>query len=807
MDQNIVLTDEQKRLIQELKQWYFHKSKPYYSYSGPPGTGKTTIIRALVEELHLKEDEFITAAYVGKAVLVLLRKGLRASTLHSLIYNTYIEEIKPTINSCEKSKFKLKFILKEQLDPNLKLIIIDEATMVNDKMKDLVLSFGIPVIFLGDINQLPPVFGVSTVMLRPDFILTQLMRQKEDDPIVMFTQMILRGEPIRTGIYGASKVVDYYPIDKTLLTDYDIIICKKNKTREMLNQKIRSDILKRSSIDPVISDKLICRQNNRDQYIDGFFLTNGLIGYIDSIDKSSLYKGYITIDFRPDFLEDVAFENVELDYKYIRLDYSERNSYGMSSFNKFEYGYAITSHLCIPKDTLIYTEDGIIELGKLKNYHGKVYNGAEWETSSKYIDNGMDKVNVFTLSNKTTYSVTDYHKCKILTNDGIVTRYGKDIQIGDEFLLRVGQDLYKDQMYIFELNNKIYKSGTQLYNIPNKLTNELSLLIGMICADGTITKYSIRYHKKDLDCINTFAKYAKDIFDCTPNIKKLKYENCWICEIHSIQIRDFFYNMKGLRPNKKYVPECIMKGSTSNQCLFLKGLFEDGCVHLKKQKFDMIALTFKGNKMINQLNVILSNIGISPTFAKVTKKKSILNNMYIFKSDAYIFKEKIGFITYNKQKRLNNINFQYSKTGSKILAQIVLTNYKRGDNKNINNLKRGGVLTYHAFLKIYDSLPLEEQMSDWVAFIKEIFENFKLLKVINIQEGYDDTACLEMTESHEFLQNGILGGNSQGSEYDNVLFIDEFFWDKELNKKSSYTAVSRAKEGITIVKCIKKELR
>lgn len=345
MEPDIILTDEQKILIQKLKSWYFNRVKPYFAYSGAPGTGKTTVINALIDELKLKEDEFITAAYVGKAVLVLLRKGLRASTIHSLIYNVYPEVINPPANSTEKPKIRLKFALKDKLDPNLKLIIIDEATMVNDKMKDLILSFGIPVVFIGDINQLPPVFGISSVMLKPDFILTQLMRQKEDDPIVMFTQMILKGEPIRTGTYGASRVIDYHSIDKSLLTDYDMIICKKNKTREMLNRKIREDVLHRTSIDPVIGDKLICRQNNRDHYIGQFFLTNGLIGYVESIDKSSLYKGYLSIDFRPDFLDTEVFEDVELDYKYIRLDFNERNEYGMSNFNKFEYGYAITSHL------------------------------------------------------------------------------------------------------------------------------------------------------------------------------------------------------------------------------------------------------------------------------------------------------------------------------------------------------------------------------------------------------------------------------------------------------------------------------
>ena len=41
---------------------------------------------------------------------------------------------------------------------------------------------------------------------------------------------------------------------------------------------------------------------------------------------------------------------------------------------------------------------------------------------------------------------------------------------------------------------------------------------------------------------------------------------------------------------------------------------------------------------------------------------------------------------------------------------------------------------------------------------------------------------------------------SQGSEYPRVLFLDENFHDQEMTKKLRYTAITRAKESITIVR-------
>ena len=342
----IILTDEQTQLLDILTHWYKYdtKIKPYFSYSGGPGVGKSTVIKTFIENLGLGYEEVACAAYVGKAVLVLLRNNLKATTIHSLIYNTYPEVIKPNIDDPDqKVKIKLKTVLKTSLDPNIKLIVIDEATMVNDKMRDEILSFGIPTIFIGDINQLPPVFGISSVMLKPDFKLTKIMRQAENDPIVQICQAILQNRDIPYGTYGLSKVVDHYDFNEKLLTDFDIIICAKNKTREMLNTNIRKEILHIDSKYPVIGDKLICTQNNWDVCTNGIFPTNGLIGYVENIDNSKIYKGYSLIDFRPDFMTD-SFDNIELDRKFISLSYEDKKEYGISKYNKFDYGYVITAH-------------------------------------------------------------------------------------------------------------------------------------------------------------------------------------------------------------------------------------------------------------------------------------------------------------------------------------------------------------------------------------------------------------------------------------------------------------------------------
>jgi exodeoxyribonuclease V len=345
---SIELTTDQKNLIQELKKWYIKRDKPFYSYSGPPGSGKTTIIELFIEEMGLEFEEVACAAYVGKAVLLLLRHGLNASTIHSLIYKPIFETINLTEDEGDnviiKKKSKMKFILKDKLFKKIKLIVIDESSMVNDKLKDDILSFKIPTIFIENKDQLPPVFGLSSIMENPDFVLREIMRQAKDNPIIYLSQCVLNDIPLNIGEYKNSRIINKISLNKDIL-QYDIIICGKNKTRDKINNEIRENILNINSKDPILGDKLISRQNNWEYQIDNsIFLTNGIIGYITDINYDTIYKGYIGIDFKPEFTDSV-FNKIPLDYKYFKTPIENRNSFGMSKYNKFEFGYCITAHL------------------------------------------------------------------------------------------------------------------------------------------------------------------------------------------------------------------------------------------------------------------------------------------------------------------------------------------------------------------------------------------------------------------------------------------------------------------------------
>ena len=373
------LTSGQSELLDRITRWYndYHNGNKtgyqhpqWFAYSGAAGCGKTTVIREFLNSLCLRDD-YIGCAYTGKAVLQMLRQGLKAKTIHSLIYDVVSYYRMDPITHKKIPVFE--FVLKKRLDKEVSLIIVDEAPMVNDDMCKEILSFGIPVIFVGDMNQLPPVFGRSTIMENPDFVLTQIMRQSADNPIVQLSQMVLKDIPLLEGKYGTSEVVREFDLGKSLLDDYDQIICFTNSLRQEINNYCRTELLGFKTIDPRLFDKIICRQNNWDIEKDGFYLTNGTSGVITDIDRSHVGNGYYIINFHPDYFEDgVDFEGLRIDARYIKLNHEDQKVIMRTQNEKFEYSYAITAHLSqgseYPRVFFIDSYFGTPELTKKARY-------------------------------------------------------------------------------------------------------------------------------------------------------------------------------------------------------------------------------------------------------------------------------------------------------------------------------------------------------------------------------------------------------------------------------------------------------
>lgn len=380
----IELNSQQEECVKQAIKWYRNPcSKQTFQISGPAGSGKTTIVKTIIERLGLDSVNVLFVAFVGKAALQLTRSGVEGKTIHSVFYNIEFDPVFDENGNGVMRNGRLvtrpRFVKKERIPNYIKLIVVDEGTMVNEDIARDMESFGIPMIILGDLQQLPPVIGNTPYLIRPDYVLTKIMRQQENNPIIYLSQLASKGKNIPYGRYGKKCfVIPKEMINKNMLKGADMVLIPKNSSRIKLNKYIREEIYGYDTPFPVVGEKLICRKNNWGRMIgNGISLVNGMDGYIERIHKESFNGKTLSIDFRPSFEENTCFKNVTLDYKVLTSSVQEDNTNikkGFSYDDIFEYGYVKTVHLSqgSQADNVLFISEpfGGREMGCKINYTG-----------------------------------------------------------------------------------------------------------------------------------------------------------------------------------------------------------------------------------------------------------------------------------------------------------------------------------------------------------------------------------------------------------------------------------------------------
>ena len=161
--------------------------------TGGPGTGKTTILNAILSLLGQLQLRCLLAAPTGRAAKRLTEvTGEEASTIHRLLEAT----IDPATG-------KMVFLKDEDNPLKCDAVIVDEMSMVDVQLLHSLLRAipqGKRLILVGDPDQLPPVgpgFPFSD-MLRsgalPTVRLTEIFRQAQQSLIVMNAHRVNRGE-------------------------------------------------------------------------------------------------------------------------------------------------------------------------------------------------------------------------------------------------------------------------------------------------------------------------------------------------------------------------------------------------------------------------------------------------------------------------------------------------------------------------------------------------------------------------------------------------------------------------------------
>lgn len=347
---------QQESALAAVSGWMRSRSAPFFYLAGYAGTGKTTLAKCFAEE-NAGNGGVLFASFTGKAAAVMRSKGCtEATTIHRLIYQTRergsakmrelrekLEKAEDDPQEAERLREAIRAELKTARQPlftlnpespvrSAGLVVIDECSMVNGRMADDLLSFGTPVLVLGDPAQLPPVGGGGFFTERkPDFMLTEVHRQAAESGILRLATAVRQNKQLSYGDHGDARVIERGDVDPQEVLKFDQVLVGKNATRRATNKRVR-ELLGRSGPLPEAGDRLVCLKNNHD-----IGLLNGEIWNTLACEELDDAQVALTIE-NGDLVENVTAWSAPFRGEDLGQWDHDRDT------QEFDHGYVLTTH-------------------------------------------------------------------------------------------------------------------------------------------------------------------------------------------------------------------------------------------------------------------------------------------------------------------------------------------------------------------------------------------------------------------------------------------------------------------------------
>ena len=310
-------TSQQHKVIDQLSKYVLDSSaRGLFLLKGYAGTGKTTLVSALVKSLWPVGKKVVLLSPTGRAAKVLSSySGKKALTIHKKIYWMKTNSKGNTYVTLQKNKHSnTVFVVDEaSMIPDISDKGFGGRSLLDDLIEYVYDGIKCKLILIGDTAQLPPVHldvspaldeNVLAVTYKRDVYsaeLTQVVRQKSDSLILE------NATRLREQIVHESKVTPTFFCDYEVVrlqsgmdlqdaledcysqsgVDDTIVICRSNKRANLYSQQIRAKI--RWQEDEVsVGDYLMVVRNNYFWLPEGSkagFIANG-----DTVEVLRIYE-------------------------------------------------------------------------------------------------------------------------------------------------------------------------------------------------------------------------------------------------------------------------------------------------------------------------------------------------------------------------------------------------------------------------------------------------------------------------------------------------------------------------------------
>jgi DNA mismatch repair protein MutS len=437
---------------------------------------------------------------------------------------------------------------------------------------------------------------------------------------------------------------------------------------------------------------------------------------------------------------------------------------------------------CLRGDTVVFTENGLTELSRLKPENSPVNEFSEvkncaiktrlgTQSATHFYNGGRRK----TLRIKTRYGFeiegTPEHRLWVRRKDGTEDwcRFS-DLEIGDVVAIERKIDLWGKDTSLEEIKLPLDHRAKR-YKLPDFLDQDLGYLLGLLVGDGTVTyKNSFLLTTTDEFIRTEFQRIVSELFGY-----KVKHSKPMGYEVSSKQIRLFLENI-GLGYEKsiqKSVPSKVLSAPKEIVIAFLQGLFDtDGWAANHQAK---VFLATSSEKLARQVQMLLLNLGIVASLTVKKTQRNPSHQLGIYGENAILFHQIVGFRLERKQARrllaptlrMPNIGIPNLYNILKNVQQRIVTTPNKPvalkKVKNINSifytyLPTNRNISYHKLQELIDYCKKNSVACNELENINSNHYFYDSIK--SIEEFEADVFDLSVADDHSYIANGFVSHNS-----------------------------------------------
>jgi exodeoxyribonuclease-5 len=263
-----ILSKDQQKAYDLFQEWFFHGEKRFFVLKGYAGTGKTYLVNKIVESLiyeHFLRVAISAPTHKAVGVLSSKNRDMKRSFINDLgnsppssgydftalggvpfhrethffeysngaKYNTTHSffNIRETIN--EKGEIAFKPVPNKKRTAFLnyaELLIIDEASMINEDMMKVIEEKSIKILFVGDPFQIPPVGEAKSCVFDLEevssFELDKIIRQPEGSGIIPLSAKL------------REKPTNMFSLKNWAKGNKDVVYLERDEYEEILREKV-----------------------------------------------------------------------------------------------------------------------------------------------------------------------------------------------------------------------------------------------------------------------------------------------------------------------------------------------------------------------------------------------------------------------------------------------------------------------------------------------------------------------------------------------------------------------------------------